>query len=252
MKTRTRFLLLVLCIGFTACSKDDEPKEQPVVDAFGRRLVSQLESTSGDENFTLNFFYDKYGKIEKIVGDNPAVLKEAIYNYTENKLVIQSDYEEEGSEMYTFMLNNEENVISYSNTVNYEYQNGFLRKATYRNSLSPESLTWSNGDIIELRSGTQVATFTYYRQENKMNFDPFDVGEAVEGLAFGDDVYCLTTGCFGNRNAHLIRKIQSADWATEFSYDFDSEGYVTRIVQIESNDPIMTPLITVTKVTYTK
>lgn len=244
-------LLLIAMVFETSCSKDDDSPE-PVVDSSGRRLVSKLESTSDDGNYKLSFFYDKEGKIEKTVGDNPNVLKEATYVRTGDKLVIHSDYGEEGNNTYIFTLNEEGYISSYSNTIDYKYQNGGLSEALYRNNLSPDKFEWSNGDITTWRNGTQVVTCTYYGQTNKMNYEPYDVGGVAESLYFGDPVLLMTTGYFGRRNAHLLKEVQAANWHTEFSYEFDSEGYVTQMVMVDYDRQSGEAFTSIAKVTYIK
>lgn len=240
MKTLTfinRFLILIMAltaIGFSSCSKEDEPEtgEQPTEDAGGRRLVSKLEySSPEDGDWVVRFFYNKDGSLQKVTNDVDE-LREVTLTRTGNELNLKLDYED-GVDKIICALNKDGYVTSClyedEDRYTYEYQNGFLSRARFSNSLQPD-VTWQDGDIVKVVINDFTTRCTYINRENKMNLDLFDL---TYSDLFDDFELSMTSGYWGKRNKHLLKKVETVySWGKdlhEFSYDFDSEGYVTHI-----------------------
>lgn len=239
MKTLTlfnRFLTLVMvltAIAFSSCSKDEEPEtgEQPTEDAGGRRLVSKMEySSPEDGDWVVRFFYNKDGSLQKVTNDVDE-LSEMTFTRVGNELTIKLDYEVDADvDRITSTLNGDGYVISSlfegGGRCAYEYQNGFLNHVT-----AQWNVTWQNGDIVKVADDNRPTNCTYTNRENKMNVELFDL---TYPNMFEDSEFCMTSGYWGKRNKHLLKKIEEVDGrdsrcSHEFSYEFDSEGYVTQI-----------------------
>lgn len=240
LKLFNHFLTLIMvlvAIGFSSCSKDEEPEtgEQPTEDGGGRRLVSKMEfSSPEDGDWVVRFFYNKDGSLQKITND-VAELSEMTFTRVGNELTIKLDYEVDADvDRITSTLNGDGYVISSlfegGSSGAYEYQNGFLNHVRYSGN-AQWNVTWQNGDIVKVADDDRPTNCTYTNRENKMNVELFDL---TYPNMFEDSELYMTSGYWGKRNKHLLKKVEEVDgrdsrYSHEFSYDFDSEGYVTQI-----------------------
>lgn len=238
------FIMVLTVIVFNSCSKDEEPEtgEQPTEDAAGRRLVSKMEySSPEDGDWVVQFFYNKDGSLQKVTNDEDE-LKEVTLIRTGNGLNLKLDYEEvinsevvNTTDNITCKLNKDGYVISSlyegKDRYSYEYQNGFLSRARYSDTFQWNA-TWQNGDIVKVADDDRTTNYTYTNQENKMNIEIFDI---TYPELFEDNELCMTSGYWGKRNKHLLKKAetigpQGRESSYEFSYESDPKGYVTQIL----------------------
>lgn len=239
-------VLPILAIVLGACS-DDDNKDEGIRGANGERLISKIiehDNKYGDDVCT--FYYDKQGRIEKILNTGTAIKEDVdytytiTYNHTDNKLISTCKYDD-GIDIFTCTLNtkgymvnavNKEEYLKESNqqqeNITYTYDdNDQLIKVT-RNGYVAAEYTWSNGNLVKDDRGSyDVTTCTYTEKENKSNFD--------FGAAF---FVCESTdlsemlGYRGKRSKNFIK--HDGKWS--YNYTFDDEGYVTKIERYHDND----------------
>lgn len=180
--------------------------------------------------------------MQKVTNDEDE-LREVTLTRTGNGLNLKLDYEEvinsevvNTTDNITCTLNGDGYVISSlyegKDRYSYEYQNGFLSRARYPGTLQ-WNVTWQNGDIVKVvEEDDRTTNCTYTSQENKMNIEVFDI---TYPELFEDNELCMTSGYWGKRNKHLLKKAetigpQNRESSYEFSYEFDPKGYVTQIL----------------------
>lgn len=264
LKLFNRFLapiVMLIVVGFSSCSKEEEPEgEQPTEDVGGRRLVSKMEfvSEDGEDNFTIQFFYNEDGSLNRATNDEDE-LRETAFTHAGNKLIIKLDFGEEGIETLTNTLNKDGYVSSVisedEDRYTYEYQNGFLNSARFSEQINWNA-TWQNGDLVKTVMADHTIKCTYTDTDNKMNVELLDFAYLD---MFEDCELCMTSGYWGKKNKHLLKKVEqlmpNRGSSTEFSYEFDAEGYVTNIFNISkdwgSGDDVWTWSYTIS-ITYVK
>lgn len=234
------FVMVLTALGFISCSKEEEPEaeEQPTEDVGGRRLVSKMEfaSEDGEEDFTMQLFYNEDGSLNRAMNDVDE-LQEMAFTHTGNKLTIKLDYGEEGFDTQTCTLNEDGYVTSTiyegEDRNTYKYQNGFLHSGRFSEQINWNA-TWQNGDLVKTVMTDHTIKCTYTDKDNKMNIELLDFAYLD---MFEDCELCMTSGYWGGKNKHLLRKVESlmpnnSGSSTEFSYEFDAEGYVTKIFNV--------------------
>lgn len=214
---------VLLSVGYTSCSKEnldgskDFSKEKKLV-----KMVSKDEDGKDLEVFT--FEYDDKGKLLKSTGSFDHSEYAWTSNYSWNDNVIMIDQE------YAVAL---ENGLVKSNSSNDTYTyNDSNRITQYTHNNRTSTFTWDGDKIVSMSSyvGSNM-TFTY-GEPCKKGYCPL-----IPYLMFQyDDLSMAHPEIFGARSKQLPTMIGGI----LLTYEFDKEGYITKIYLNQSNPMILT------------
>ncbi len=200
---------------FVSCSKNDDEYPQ-------EKQVSNITTTTHEFNSvsTLFFEYDKKGRVVKSRYGSED--EEYNYNYDDNVI----------TETYT--------SGSYSNVTTYHLNKGIITHATgdydgvYTYSAKNELLnysngdgvpftyTWKNGNIITQGEGDYIRSYTYSTMENQIIGIHYFAENIPDNILFN-------FGYFGAKNKNLPTSKKSSSEKIEYEYEFDEDGYVTKM-----------------------
>lgn len=245
---RKIFMLLVACVAmvFVSCSKDDEEDGQR--GANGERLVSKIiehDNKYGDDIYT--FYYDKQGRIEKIVNtgndleEGESYVYTNTYSFTDNQLISKCV---DGNDIYTvtYTLNSKGFITKatdkeeYRNendqqqeSTNYTYDENDQLIKTVQNGGYTTLYTWSNGNLIQEVRPDETNIYSYTSDKNKSNFD-------FGAFFFGCEAYDLVEmlGYKGECSKNFLK--HDGRMKRSYNYTFDNEGVVTKIEERDDND----------------
>lgn len=238
---------LVLSIGFVACSSsdDDDDNNKTTVE---KKLMSISEDDGEDESSITNFVYGTDGKLIKTTGKY-----NVNFSWNGNTIILTS----QGEEPDTITL--KDGKIFSANTV---YTGNCISK--FLNTYGNTEFTWQEGNIIQTVEEDLPThdcfyyTSTYYT--DKINKHPiFD----FEGLRltnifssdYGDLLLMAHPELLGTSNKNLIKSVTETNKehsytdTTNYTYEFDADGYPTKITEteVDSDDE---PSITVYTLTW--
>lgn len=155
--------IIIVAIGFTACSSDDSDDAQEVNYSITKRLV---RFTEGGNRF-YDYSYDSQGRVVKIQYTGIYSTGEKIsktcrsYNYDKNTI---TETIIDGGITYQVIYTLENNKITKvqngDNSLTYllHYENGYLVLAEEHDRQT--KYTWSNGNLMKIGSGAKE-TFEY-------------------------------------------------------------------------------------------
>lgn len=217
-------MAVIMGLGLVSCNKEENPKgnedfskEKKLV-----KIVSKDEEGKDLEVFT--FKYDDKGKLTKSTGsfDHGEYAWTSNYSWSDNIIMIGEDY--------AVALENGL-VKSNSNNDTYTY-NDSNRLTQYTHNNRTSTITWDGDKIINMSSyvGSNL-TFTY-GEPCKKGYCPL-----IPYLMFQyDDLSMAHPEIFGARSKQLPTMIGGI----LLTYEFDKEGYITKIYLNQSNPMILT------------
>lgn len=240
--------------AFVACSDDDD--NGPAFSKDGKRLVRSITYDGWEAEGEKGVYYFKYngeGQMIRVELRTTYASDEDERTYTDteyytyslsgNKLTAKyvyndSEYPEDSEhEEGVFTLNEDGFVAEGEIRNDYEYaENSYAYRCFYNDDRqlirtecpahnATQEYFWENGNYVRIRSGL-VFTYTYYDIENKTNIDFGSILYGTEGLG-DDDLYLNIAGYLGKTSRNLLK---STDY-TQYSYEFDEEGYVTKVTE---------------------
>ena len=229
MKIRFTILYaaLIFCFVSFSCKKE---KEKSAIDSSCRMITA----LGGPD--TYHFTYDVDGKLSSLLilpikqkytytyeGNTTIVLYE-VNGVFESKLIISNN-----SLGFTTNVRREQNKTgTVWNNQAAEYNGTQIAKMLYTSS-DPNgpnlavNYTWKDGNIASMESGGKVTTFEYYTDRPSITGDWRRNSEMTEGYRF-----------FNNKN--LTRSLKNASGTTEFKYEFDTGGKITKQTVIEPDN----------------
>lgn len=239
-------MLLVLATVLGTCSKDNDDDIRR--GANGERLVSKIiehDNKYGDDIYT--FYYDKQGRIEKIINtgndleEGESYVYTTTYTFTGSQLISKCV---NGDDIYTvtYTLNSKGFVTKatdkeeYRNendqqqeSTNYTYDENDQLIQTVQNGGYTTLYTWSNGNLIQEARPGETNIYSYIGDENKSNFD-------FGAFYFGCESYDLVEmlGYKGKCSKNLLK--HDGRMRRSYNYTFDDEGVVTQIKEHYDND----------------
>ena len=236
---------ILMCVNFASCSSsDDDPteeKEEGEVVVSGKKLV-KIVGTSKDssDSETYTFKYDNKGRLieatesyqegsykdtdtyQFIWGDDAIkVIINPTYNYTltlNNGLVQNSNLDDENG---VFTYNNSNRFIKYSSKSKYDTC----------------SAIWDGDKLVSISNYDNEATLTY-SSSCKKGYFPF----IATMITYDADaiLFMAHPEIAGMRTNQLPTSITWTDnYGSEtstFTYEFDKEGYISKIVGEETFD----------------
>lgn len=225
-----------------------------------QQMISQIvvyRKSNNEKLQTLQFKYDDQGKVAEIKGFG---ISEAVtgvecghlfFNRAGNNLTL-SGYalDEQGNvispkmDVVNCTLNEmgyiiKEQEIGDDSYLTFEYdENGYTQSYTFHSNsyTSSQDYTWEDGNIQNGNGGSDE----YYIYTNVINKSNIDLSKILDVQTFQEDVWWFAVAGFkGNPNKNLLQGIKKGNSSTPYytyKYQFDENGYVTRIESILGND----------------
>ena len=218
--------LMVMC--FASCEKDKGNDGNSV-----QKLIKEISWIEDGYSVVRTYEYDTKGRIIKMIetwDEGETEMSESTVEYEGNTVTESFKWKEgptdvwnnEGKDIY--YLDNNGYVIKYesiyegeiSSSVTYEYENGYLKREV---GSMTEEYEWQNGDIVR-DSNRKIQ---YLENEDKMN---------VNFLNYSADISGTGIKFPGTCSKHLMSGYGNDSQWNNRTYEFDSEGYPTKIRDI--------------------
>ena len=218
--------LMVMC--FASCEKDNGNDGNTV-----QKLVKEISWIEDDYSVVRTYEYDSQNRIIKMVetwDEGETEMSEITVEYDGNTITESERWQSGGngvwnSDVTKYYLDNDGYVIKreyiyegkVSSSTIYEYENGYLKTA--KGSMTYE-YEWQNGDIVRENS----RKIQYLDNEDKMNIDflNYSIGVSTTGIKFQ-----------GTCSKHLMSGYGNDSQWNNRTYEFDTEGYPTKIRDID-------------------
>lgn len=245
-------LLILITIIPIAC---EDPTEDENRSPQSDKLIKRILMNTGDYYL---FYYDDQKDLQQL--DYYDKFDELIYSgsltYTDESLIITRSFEDRKSEEYTYLLNNDNYIVSHSkqlgsesydmiNTYNTE---GFLTHtietilSTY-NSDEEEEIVYFDEYDHTYSDNNLSYTKLYHRYYDEYNFtveyknsytNSINKTSLEFSYYFSSNQFILSAiGVLGKASKNLISKSEmmydndGTNLITEYSYKLDNDGYVT-------------------------
>jgi hypothetical protein len=230
MKLFSSITFVLVTIGFLAgCKKNKDEVKKPDC-----RIITITPST-GD---AYNISYNTDGKLSTVsYGNNTTT-----YAYSGNTVIATTNISGAFDSKKIITVNAQgmalnvrtENNVSGTDWNNYvfEYSGGTqLIKSTYTTSSggAPDItlLTWTNGNLSSLTSGSSVTTIDYYTDKPAQEGDYLHIAQLVQGYR----IY---------KPNNLIKSVLSGSSITSFAYNFGTDGIITSLTASGSSASVFT------------
>ena len=216
-------MAVLMSVGFASCSKEspdgneDFSNEKKLV-----KIVSKDKNGKDLEVFT--FEYDNKGKLTKSTGsfDHGEYAWTSNYTWNDNVIMIDEDY--------AVALENGL-VKSNSNNDTYTY-NDSNRITQYTHNNRTTTITWDGDKIVTMSSYVGSNLSFTYGEPCKKGYCPL-----IPYLMFQYDNLSLAhPEIFGARSKQLPTMVGGI----LLTYEFDKEGYITKIYLNQSNPMVLT------------
>lgn len=231
--------MMALCA--VSCDKDR-------TGSSANKLVKEISYSNG---YRMSFEYDNENRLSKVVESNGNEIYTMIYTYEGDtiteELRWENDVETLDEMTFKYYLNSEDFLTKIEvktipfRTLDgtgiyyylYEYENGLLKTCRTENFSSSlgEEYEWENGDIV-VRKGlyTDYYEYEYTTIENNLN-----------NKIFAFDYLGSEYLDFKGISSQHLPKISTynnsyGSYTTDYSYEFDADGCVTKIIMTDRND----------------
>lgn len=236
--------------------------EYPKVSSLktSQKMVSQIvvyRKSDNEKLQTLQFKYNTQGKVAEIKGFG---IHEAVtgvecghlfFERSGNNLTL-SGYalDQQGTvispkiDVVNCTLNEmgyivKEQEIGDDSYLTFDYdENGYTQSYTYHsdNYTSSQDYTWEDGNIQNGNGGSDE----YYIYTNVINKSNIDLSKILDVQTFQEDIWWFAVaGYKGNPNKNLLKEIRYSYSSTPnyaYEYQYDEEGYVTKIESVIGKD----------------
>ena len=230
------FIVILLSGSFTSCSKGENPENDG--DYSNEKKLVRFVDTSGEESYTYTFSYDEKGRLTKAESIQEYRSTNIITNYTYSYEFtwhndgITTTWTSSGSpEHYscTLSLNNGLVLREGNNdyTANYTYNSENRLVKFSDGEYWTSTLNWDGDKLKSMSVGEENYTFAYNESCMKgySAIIPYVVSPGECGLLF-----MAHPELAGMRTKQLPASVNGQT----FSYEYDKEGYVSKIVLEDS------------------
>lgn len=242
-------LAIVMCVNFASCSSDDDEEENNggstvvsgklLLKMVGERTIRQfnynekkqltsVSVTPRENNFNTETRLDiEWLNSKVLVKTSDRSFEEEAYFTIQKGVVTRADVSEGGG--------------VWTNNLTYDKDNHLIKASDAENC----TWSWQNGNVVKFtRYGNdgveKSSTFTYYTdKENKhpvMDAKWMDFGYAT-ATESADLLFLVYPKLLGTPNKNLLKSVTTvypnggeSTQTTNFTYEFDSEGYPTKII----------------------
>ncbi len=227
---------ILLCVNFTSCSKDDGPTEEPEeggVVVSGKKLT-KIYASMGANSATYSFNYDNQGRLiqsdfsEEYEGNKDS----KSYQFVWGDDVIKVSRVNGSS--FTLNLNNK--LVRNSDngaTFSYNSSNKFIKgKDNYE-----INVIWDGEKLVSISDQDADATLTYGNKSCKKGYFPFPASM----IDFCCEMLFMAHPEIAGMLTTQLPETLTWDYGTEsetatFTYEFDNEGYISKITTKEDSD----------------
>lgn len=224
---------------------DPEPDPTPgeEEDDSPHKLVKEIRSVEEDGDYSvMQFFYDKQNRVTKIteVGRSEEEIDNWLYEYTYSGNTLEivrtltgSSYQKDGLHC---MLNTDGYIIKAvdwdeeygeGGVYTYDYDTEGHVSAYYYDGKLERSYQWINGNVKE-GGDSSTEVYTYSNETCKSNLY---IPHLFMQLYSEDWMYTALTNRQGKNPKNLISSYHRYGEDRAIDYEFDSEGYVTKITE---------------------
>ena len=244
---------VLMCVNFASCSSsDDDPTEEPEeggVVVSGKKLA-KIVGTSEFETLTLTFNYDNKGRLIEAIETEKEDNEEDVVNY----LFTWGDDAIKVSEKRSWSNNTRTYTLSLTNGLVRECSEGETyiynqskRLVKLSNKHWTTSAIWDGDKLVSISDSDGDATLTY-EKSCKKGYSPFT------GIMTFREYNCEPLWMAHPEIAGLLTTQLPAtltwhgQWGdtTTFAYEFDKEGYISKIVGKETESDGSTETYTYT------
>mgnify|MGYP001778389652 CR=1 FL=1 len=231
MKKILLFMLPLVAVCFASCEKDNDNDGNSV-----QKLIKEISWIEDGYSVVRTYEYDSQNRIIKLIetwDEGETEMSESTVEYEGNTITESFKWKEGANGVWSndvitkYYLDNDGYVIKceyiengevYSSET-YEYENGYLKTA--RRSVT-EEYEWQNGDIVR-DSNRKIQ---YLENEDKMNIDFLNYSAYISGAGVKFQGTC---------SKHLMSGYGSDSQWNNRTYEFDADGYPTKIRDIDES-----------------
>ena len=211
-------IAIVMCVNFAACSDDDEndPNTPPTA---GKRLVTITED---EDKAYLN--YNSKGWLEQVTFTDEDPLNVSYSNQTATLTWGGANPELEGEYVYDNLLRS----VKYKNNSKscvYDTEGHLIK-------LGDEELVWENGNVVSIKEGGDVTSFTYYTDKENKYYSFIS-----DPIFFVEDSYFFAAHpqLLGKMSKNLVKTYDDGYYQYNYTYETDKDGYITKVVETDSD-----------------
>lgn len=225
-------IMLIAMVGFVSCSKDDDDKKNDPNDTNNgsNEQTSNMEIrvTENGEG-TVVYKFDAQNRLTSINTSQ----KVMAVTYPSTNTIRFALYSTNDAFLYT--LNDDGHVVreylaSENWTLEYEYDNGYLKKM--RENATTITCTWENGNLKSQQSGTDTYTYSYGTILDKGNI----IAPWMWSIRF--DEFVLPIALLGKTSQYLVSSVtftsSGGNKQINYRYETDTSGRVTKVYKQEN------------------
>jgi hypothetical protein len=219
-------LEIALSVGFVSCSKDD--------DDGGFKGTKKLVAVTYDDGSYYKFKYDSQGRVIEFSSLNPGN-KKCTFEYFPDKIVLKRmgdtyTYKlKDGVIVSSYHMDDESSRIYSEEVYSYNKDKQLIRIQETEDGrfYSDKTFTWAGGNItmeyVEHIQGNYFMKFSYSDRPSRFI-----------GIQYDDmkEEILLHSGYWGKIPKNLVSIREGSDlfYMGNYIYEFDSEGYVTKVI----------------------
>ena len=218
-----------MCVNFTACSSGDDADGGGFA---GERKLVKMVLSDGDYTETYKFSYDNQGRVTEInIGDEDYAWSRLFY-WEDNSVRIMQDGDEHRC---TYIIENglvrrEHDPNAPADQANSYFLYNIEDRLTQISAYTDTEVTWEGDKLISYVGPYDFfPTYTYDNITCKKGYHPLlgltDFAYTNPELV-GMKTNQLPISCKGVPGGH----IQAEEFTETYEYEFDSEGYISKII----------------------
>lgn len=239
-------LAVLMCVNFAACSSDDndpteEPEEGEVV--VSGKKIAKVVTQSDNWKETLTYSYDDKGRLIEATetDENNGAKDTDIYQFVWGDDAIK--FGVKGSSLSETLSLKNGLVQDYDNeTFTYNNSNRLVRvEDKYETTI----VIWDGDKLVSISNENEDVTITYDKS-CKSGYVPF-IAQLI-GFSYDHLLFTVHPEIIGTRTTKLPASITETDRnGTETltcTYEFDKDGYVSKMIMKEAGGSTRTSTIT--------
>ena len=250
-------LATFMSVNFTACSSDDDdaPANNPEATEIAEKKIVKMVEKIEDYSKTTIFNYDNNEKLIKVTiekdGHEPYT-SETWFNWGEDNIItnrtisyqdnsVQSAFTEKYKRTFTLKDGlikecQSYDVTSFNQTkiedMTFSYNNS-KNLVNIKDALGYETSNVWDGDklVTSIQLYNYKTTFIYEGQCQK-GYTP--LVNIFDALDVNSCFYYLSTAhpeITGMRTSQLLKSLNDGNFTYNYSYEFDEDGYITKIIE---------------------
>ncbi len=231
MKFTNLLILPAILMGtlhFISCKKDD-------IKNNSCRIVTITEESGSGSALVHNITYNNDGKISTLQSSGTSNTNK-VFNYTGNTIIVTTSGNNNPPRKDSITLNSQGrpvNIRQYFSGTNFdnyvfEYDGSgeLLKNQKLSNgSATPETTIYTNqnGNIVSIKSPFSTVNLEYFNNKSVQQGDYLDI---LSFISYSVSIY---------PHKNLVKSIVSGNTITNYDYEFDSEGLITKVTATGSS-----------------